>query len=157
MCSSLHKNRDDFISILKHRHGILMKERPEVCPGEFKKVPNRAGMTVFVHPLKVVGTLKESFKYYALLKDPMAKAIFVSYVVSETHPFNDGNGRMSRIMMNAELEAAGLSRIIIPNVYRDDYILSLRRLSGQSDPDAYIRSMDKLQYFSSKINSPDEN
>ncbi len=147
---------DDFISILKHRHGILMKERPEVCPGEFKKVPNRAGMTVFVHPQRVVGTLKESFKYYALLKDPMAKAIFVSYVVSETHPFNDGNGRMSRIMMNAELEAAGLSRIIIPNVYRDDYILSLRRLSGQSDPDAYIRSMDKLQFFSSKINSPDE-
>jgi prophage maintenance system killer protein len=147
---------DDFISILKHRHGMLMKERPEVCPGEFKKVSNRAGMTVFVHPQKVVGTLKESFKYYALLKDPMAKAIFVSYVVSETHPFNDGNGRMSRIMMNAELEAAGLSRIIIPNVYRDDYILSLRRLSGQSDPDAYIRSMDKLQFFSSKINSPDE-
>ena len=32
------------------------------------------------------------------------------FLVSEAHPFADGNGRTARIMMNAELIAAGQER-----------------------------------------------
>jgi Fic family protein len=38
-------------------------------------------------------------------------------MISEVHPFMDGNGRISRIMMNAELTAAGMPKIIIPTHY----------------------------------------
>jgi len=38
------------------------------------------------------------------------------------HPFLHGNGRIARILINAELTNAGLLKIIVPTVYRDDYM-----------------------------------
>ena len=70
------------------------------------------------------------------------------FIVSEIHPFEDGNGRLVRVMMNAELVKGNLTKIIIPNVYREDYLLALRRLTRKQNPDAYIRMMDKAQAFS---------
>jgi hypothetical protein len=63
----------------------------------------------------------------------------------------DGNGQVSRIMMNVELVKAGRTRIIVPTVFREDYLLSLRRFSRNNDPSVYIRVMEKLQLFSSYI------
>jgi Fic family protein len=40
------------------------------------------------------------------------------FLVAEVHPFSDGNGRLSRIMMNPELVAAGEQRIVVPTIYR---------------------------------------
>ena len=54
-------------------------------------------------------------------------------------------------MGNAELVKSGLSRMIVPTVFREDYILSLKKLTHQKDPDAFIRVMDKLHAFSSTI------
>lgn len=73
------------------------------------------------------------------------------FMCSETHPFVDGNGQVSRIMMNAELVHAGYSRIIVPTVFREDYILTLRKLSRQKQPEAFIRVMERLQQFSHNI------
>jgi Fic family protein len=81
----------------------------------------------------------------------MAKAIFMMFMVSEIHPFTDGNGRLSRIMGNAELFKSGQSRIIVPTVYREDYILSLKKLTNRKEPDTFIRVMNKLQYFSTHV------
>jgi hypothetical protein len=143
---------DDLIQILKRRHLTMMSARAEdVNAGEFKSQNNRAGNTEFVDFTLVKGTLKQGFKYYATLNDPMAKAIFMMFMVSEVHPFTDGNGRISRIMGNAELFKSGLSRIIVPTVYREDYIMSLKKFANRKEPDAFIRVMDKLQYFSNNI------
>jgi len=59
----------------------------------------------------------------------IARALYVMLVVSEVHPFTDGNGRVARLMMNAELSAVGDARIVTPNVFRNEYISSLRRVS----------------------------
>ena len=112
---------------------------------------NRAGNTEFVDHTLVEGTLRQSFNYYAALTDPIAKAIFMMFMISEVHPFTDGNGRISRIMGNAELYRSRQSRIIVPTVYREDYILSLRKMSNLKEPDAFIRVMEKLQHFSHHI------
>ena len=141
---------DDLIDILKHRHLTMMSGRAEdINVGMFKNQNNRAGNTEFVDFTLVEGTLRQGFKYYAALTDPMAKAVFMMFMVSEIHPFDDGNGRISRIMGNAELFKSGQSRIIVPTVYREDYILSLKKITNQKEPDAFIRVMDKLQHFSS--------
>jgi len=71
--------------------------------------------------------------------------------LNSTHPFLDGNGRIARVMMNAELVSANQSKIIIPNVFREDYILSLRRLTKQHDPEPYIRMLSRAHEFSSTI------
>lgn len=78
------------------------------------------------------------------------------FVVSEIHPFLDGNGRVARVMMNAELVKADQTRIIIPTVYRDDYVGALRRLTRRRDPErrfpkAYVRMLMRAQEFSATI------
>ena len=54
-------------------------------------------------------------------------------------------------MMNAELVHANESRIIIPTVYREDYILALRKLSRDWDAHPYIRMLKKAQSFTASI------
>ncbi len=48
------------------------------------------------------------------------------FLVSEVHPFADGNGRVARLMMNSELVARAEVRITIPTVYRNNYLAALR-------------------------------
>lgn len=99
----------------------------------------------------VRGTLIKSFDFYQALRHPFAKAAYIMFVVSETHPFLDGNGRIARVMMNAELVAANQAKIIIPTVYRDDYMGSLRRLTRRREPEAYVRMLVRAHAFSATI------
>ena len=146
---------DELFTLLSNRHSILLEGRPYMNPGIFKEKNNRAGQTEFVDHKLVKGTINQGFKYYAALTDPFARAIFMMFMISEVHPFNDGNGRMARIMMNAEFVAADQSRIIVPTVFREDYILALRKLTRQKDPSAYINVMTKLHQFSDNIYGSD--
>lgn len=141
----------EFLDLLRHRHSVLLEWRPDCSPGSFKTKRNRAGNTEFVLPELVEGTLKYGFRLYRNLREPFAKAIFMMLLCSEVHPFTDGNGRVSRVMMNAELVSAGQIRIIVPTVYREDYLLSLRRLSRSADPLPFIAVMERLQRFSSNL------
>jgi hypothetical protein len=62
----------------------------------------------------------------------------------------DGNGRSARIMMNAELVSASKSTIIIPTVYRDDYLQALRALTRRHRPQPLIDMCVKAQRFSTR-------
>lgn len=146
---------EDLFELLQNRHRILMREREDCNPGQFKDKNNQAGNTLFVDHRLVRGTLIQGFKYYATLKEPMARAIFMMFMISEVHPFIDGNGRIARIMMNAELFRGGQSRIIVPTVFREDYILALRKLTRSKEPDTYIRVMEKLHKFSDNLYGAD--
>lgn len=143
---------DEFLDLMRNRHTILLYARKPKKPGEFKDRNNRAGNTDFVDWTLVNGTLKKGFDWYTLLKDPFAKAIYMMFLVSEVHPFLDGNGRIARVMMNAELSSKGLSKIIVPTVYREDYMGSLRKLTRQRIADPYIRMMRRAYEFSSTLN-----
>ncbi len=142
---------EELFELLQNRHRILMREREDCNPGQFKDRNNQAGNTLFVDHRLVKGTLIQGFKYYAALKEPMSKALFMMFMISEVHPFIDGNGRIARIMMNAELFRGGQSRIIVPTVFREDYIGALRKLSRLKKPDTYIRVMEKLHKFSDNL------
>jgi hypothetical protein len=136
------------IDLLRERHAVVLGGRPEKNGGAFKARQNRAGNSVFVAPEFVIGTLKQGFALMASLDNPIARAIYMMFLISEVHPFDDGNGRVARIMMNAELVRRGSSKIIIPTVYRDDYILTLKRLTRQRDPVAFVGMMERASEFS---------
>lgn len=140
-----------FFDLLRHRHSVLLEGRPDCSPGLFKTRRNRAGNTEFVSPELVEGTLKYGFRLYRNLREPFARAIYMMFLCSEVHPFTDGNGRVSRVMMNAEMVASGQVRIIVPTVFREDYLLALRRLSRNTDPGPYISVMEKLHRFSANL------
>ena len=129
-----------------------MKERPEKRPGEFKTKKNKAGNTLFVSPEDLLGTLWQGFERYKLLKSGIEKALFMQFLISETHPFDDGNGRLSRIMMNAELVSESQYKIIIPNVHRDNYLNGLRFASRDKNFRTYVRVMDQALAYTASVN-----
>jgi hypothetical protein len=142
---------DQFLDLMRRRHAVLLQSRISKKPGEFKDRNNRAGNTEFVDWQLTTGTLKKGFEWYSLLREPFAKAVYMMFLVSEVHPFLDGNGRIARVMMNAELSAKGLSKIIIPTVYREDYMGALRKLTRQRVADAYVRMLLRAFEFSSTL------
>ena len=144
-------NPEELLNILQYRHQILLAARTSKKPGQFKDKNNRAGETHFVDHTLVRGTLIKGFDYYQALQEPFAKAAYIMFMISEIHPFLDGNGRIARVMMNAELVKANQTRIIIPTVYRDDYLGALRRLTRNDDPAVYIRMLQRAQEFSATL------
>lgn len=144
----LPKTEEMFLEILRERRRIVMGGRPDKNPGQFKEKSNRADSTHFVEPKLVNGTLRHGFRIMEGLTDPIGRALYMMFLVSEVHPFDDGNGRLARIMMNAELVKGRVSKIMIPTVYRDDYMLNLKRLTRKEDASAFIRMMDRAHAFS---------
>ncbi len=139
---------DEFLDWLKHTNHMVLSSRPEKNPGQWKEKLNQAGSTLFVHPELVQGTLREGFKRVALLEDSFARALMAMFVVTEVHPFEDGNGRTARLAMNAFLTQTSACRIIIPTAYREDYLLPLKALSRNADPVPFLRSMTRAQAWS---------
>jgi hypothetical protein len=136
---------DDFLLWLKNVNALVMRSRHDKNPGEWKTRDNRAGATLFVAHELVQGTLREGFERIEALEDPLARALMIMFVVSEVHPFMDGNGRTARLAMNCILSAAGQTRIIVPTVYREDYLLPLKSLSNHADATPYLRAMTRIQ------------
>ena len=149
--STTPSNPEELLNILQYRHQILLAARTSKKPGQFKDKNNRAGETHFVDHTLVRGTLIKGFDYYQALQEPFAKAAYIMFMISEIHPFLDGNGRIARVMMNAELVKTNQTRIIIPTVYRDDYLGALRRLTRNDDPAVYIRMLQRAQEFSATL------
>jgi hypothetical protein len=149
------KSPEMFLDILTGRHSEIMAGRPEKHPGKFKEEVNYAGATKFVDPDLVTGTLLQGFEMYRALEHPFSRALFIMFLVAEVHPFDDGNGRTARIMMNSELVAAGLTRIIIPSVFREEYVSSLKRITNHQQPESFIRVMSFAQEFAHLISFED--
>lgn len=145
---------DELQDILRSRHARMMAKRPEASPGAFKTESNRAGDTVFVHPDYVRGTLRKGFELSRDLQPGLPRAIFLMFLVTDVHPFVDGNGRIARVMMNGELAAAMQSTIIVPTVYREDYMLALRALTRRDRPDPIVKALTRAQRFSHLEFSP---
>lgn len=149
------KDANAFIAILKKRHSFLMHSRPEMQPGIFKTEPNQAGSTLFVDPELVEGTLRKGFQWLQALQTPFQRAVFMMFLVAEVHPFSDGNGRIGRIMMNAELVHADQARIIVPTIFRNNYLSALKALTHNRQPNALIKVLDFAQKYTASIHWED--
>jgi hypothetical protein len=132
------------IELLKRRHARMMASRLDVEPGVFKKTSNVFGSRVFVAPELVSETLARGWPASRELPSPTARAFYVLFLLAEVHPFNDGNGRISRLGMNAELEASGQARLVIPTSLRNDYLTVLEALTANSNPEPFIAFAHKL-------------
>jgi len=146
---------DAFETALFDAHRQIMVARPDKRPGAFKVAGNVAGQTTFVAPELVRGTLHQAFGIVRGLPEPFQRALGLMFVLSEVHPFDDGNGRVARAFMNAELIAGGQRRILIPSVYRDEYLTGLRVLTRQNHPLPFIQTLDFAQRYTAAIDCSD--
>ena len=140
---------------LRARHADQMRERPEVGPGAFKDRENFAGNTAFVLPLHVRGTLVEGSKLLPSVPAGTARALLAMFMVSEVHPFADGNGRLARLVMNAELSVVSACRIIVPTLFREEYLDCLRVLTRDAEPGPFLAAMKKLLRWSAAFGYDD--
>lgn len=139
------------VTYVKALHTTVMKDRPEVRPGQFKSVNNQAGNTIFVHKDLVHGTLVAASDQLESVPEGIARALLVMFILSEVHPFDDGNGRIARLVMNAELSRTGACRIIIPSLMRDEYLDCLRALTRAGDPAPFVNLMVRMQAWTASL------
>ena len=145
----------EFLEGLEGWHAEMLKMRPEANPGKPKLEFNYAGTTQFVDPAHVRGTLAEGSKLARSVPEGLARAIYYAFLISEVHPFDDGNGRLSRLVMNAELTRSGVSRIIIPTLYHPQYVDCARALTRAQKPEGFVRSLAKMAVWSSQFDYSD--
>jgi Fic family protein len=155
---------------IKQLHGILLKhsQRDERHRGDYKKLPNnveafdRHGRSVGVifetaSPFDTPRLMEELVrwtvrelsgnKHHPLL---VIAAFIVRFLA--IHPFQDGNGRLARVLTNLVLMRAGysyvpyssLERVIEEN--REQYYRALRSAQGTLDKDE-SHLMDWLRFF----------
>lgn len=152
--TEMHKvpaDKVELIDVLKVRHEILLSERPDKRPGQFKVKPNKAGATDFVLPELVEGTLVQGFDFYQSLPVGMLRAVFIHFMISEVHPFDDGNGRLARIMLNAELVSQDQYKLIIPIVHRDSYLHGLRTSTRRGSFRAMVKVLHQMQCYTASL------
>jgi Fic family protein len=101
--------------------------------------------------------LARGFEFLQALAAPFQRAVFMMFLVSEVHPFSDGNGRIGRIMMNAELVAGGQERIIIPTAYRADYLGALKAMSYNALTVPLLRMLSYAHQYTHAIDWSDLN
>lgn len=144
---------NDLISLIQRRHEQMMKARPEENPGRLKTKTktNRAGNTTFVAPEEIVGTLTQAIPMYEDLDPGLARGMFIHFVISDCHPVKDGNGRLSRLFLNAELHCAGLAKIIVPTVHRESYLDGLRQATRSSRFRTTVKVLHQLHHYSASL------
>jgi hypothetical protein len=141
----------DFLRLLEIRHARLMHDRLDIGPGRFKETANRVGTREFVTPELVRGTLRQAFEVGRHLAQPVARGAFMMFIVAEVHPFNDGNGRLARLFLNAELTAGDCGRLIVPTSLRVDYLACLEALTIGGNPEPFVGLVSRLIRFSVEL------
>jgi hypothetical protein len=147
----------DFLAGLESWHAEMLRMRPEVNPGKTKLDINYAGTTRFVEPGMVRGTMEEGSHLALSVPEGLARAIYYAFLISEVHPFEDGNGRLSRLALNAELTRMGLHRVIIPTLFHPQYVDCARSLTRNNEPEGFVRSIAKMARWCAQFDYADLN
>lgn len=134
---------------IRQLHKVLLREDYDV----YRQLPNGLQSSYTVHagsyktrPNSVITRTGERFEYAspeetpALMKDliiwyneeakkgelnPIELAALFHYRYIRIHPFEDGNGRIARLMVNFILCRYGYPMIVVPSNTKEEYLLAL--------------------------------
>lgn len=134
--SVLMKGAD--FSVAQGRDGQIIHKKIHV--GEYKKQPNHV-LTLsgkihkYVDPIHVHDEMESLLNWLKSAKTlhPVERAAQFHYKFVSIHPFDDGNGRMSRLLMNLLLMQAGYYPCIIQNAHRRRYLQVLEQVDSVKD------------------------
>ncbi|MFA6974220.1 MAG: Fic family protein [Parcubacteria group bacterium] len=85
------------------------------------------GPLVYPDPIKIPGEMYQFLQENTSLGTSVEKAVHSHFHITRIHPFEDGNGRLARLVQNCFLESSGLPAISIESFDRDFYLHLLRR------------------------------
>lgn len=93
-------------------------------------------------PVEVYPMLTEFFRWYNKNKDKMHPVEFAAFAhlrFVTVHPFGDGNGRVSRLVMNFILNRKGYPMVDIPYSKRSGYYNALQRSQTTERPAIFLQ------------------
>ena len=151
------QKRDISESLIKEINALLLvgvKSTPAIdtngqrvqkpaTPGQYKSQPNHVlqqdgSIHHYVEPLQVpleMQQLCEWVNQNSSQSHALIVAGIAHYNMVRIHPFDDGNGRGARILMNLVLLTQGYTPVIVRNAKRRDYLQALAKAdSGELIP-----------------------
>ena len=146
---------------IRNLHGVLLKEPYEtaamtpdgrrtmrtIALGEYKTTPNNVKtstgeMYYFTPPEQVKPAMTDLLDWYrareAEGEHPVIVAATFHYRFVRIHPFDDGNGRMARLLMNLILIKHGYTVAIVQSDKKTRYLQELERADQSEDPTQFI-------------------
>lgn len=131
--------------VLKELHYLVLKGIDRENAGKYRNVPVRIGGSSFVpaQPYLVTKLMEDVFIFYEEKKDiihPVVLAAEMHERIVTVHPFIDGNGRTSRLVMNLILLSYGytIANLKGDNPSRLRYYSALEKCQTENDKTAFI-------------------
>ena len=146
---------------IRNLHRVLLKEPYEnaavtpdgrrstrlITPGDYKTTPNNVVTLTgeiyhFTPPEQVKPAMSDLLDWYrareASGEHPVITAATFHYRFVRIHPFDDGNGRMARLLMNLILIRHGYTVAIVQSDHRERYLQELERADRTEDLAQFI-------------------
>ena len=122
--------------------------------GDYKRMPNEVGGKETTPPERVADEIKKLLAEYNAVKEKTLEEIIDFHVRFESiHPFQDGNGRVGRLIMFKECLRCGIVPFIIDDDMKLFYYRGLHEWSSEKGylTDTCLAAQDKfkkyLEYF----------
>lgn len=99
--------------------------------GEYKKLPNEVGGTETTNPKDVASEIRKLLGYNGLSEITLEEVIDFHYRFECIHPFQDGNGRIGRLIMFKECLRHSIMPFIIEDSYKAFYYRGLSEFRSE--------------------------
>ncbi len=134
----------------------------QIIPGDYKSSPNSVRLSTgemfyYASPEETPAKMGDLVQWYRqAITDaqlhPVQIAAELHYKFVLIHPFDDGNGRVARLLMNYTLMRAGYPPIIIPTKDKKAYLDALNKVDTKVDTEAFAGYIAKQLIWSLELN-----
>ena len=136
------------LNLILYWHRLLFKNTKPDIAGIIRKhsVSVAGSKAEFPFPAELEILLREFFKWYNKNKsklNPVELAALVHLKFVSIHPFSDGNGRISRLIMNFVLNNAKYPMLNIHYRNRDSYYTALERSQVNKKDNVFVQYLIK--------------
>ena len=139
----LKYNKEITLSTVLYWHKQLFQHTKPDAAGKIRNYQVGISGSKFLppYPIELDLLLRDFFDWYNQNKkklNPVHLAGLVHLKFVTIHPFGDGNGRISRLLMNYVLNKNGYPMLIIPYSQRKSYDTALERSQLKKDENVFI-------------------
>ncbi len=118
--------------------------------GEYKRFENEVGGSATAKPADVPGEMRNLLSRYNLSKQKTLKEIIqFHYEFEKIHPFQDGNGRVGRLIMFKECLRNGITPFIIEDNIKEFYYRGLKEWKNEQGylMDTCLTAQDRFKVY----------
>ena len=127
---------------VRNLHGLIVKRSAPDIAGRYadqgRFVLTDTGRHAFPSPVELPALMGDFAAWLAGAQDTPATAFTAHRRLVDIHPFNDGNGRTARLLMNLVLLRGGYPPVAVRPEDRPDYLRALQQTGEES--------LDRLLY-----------